>query len=64
MKYGDSLYEGFAGIKADLEAWLKGEEDDEDEDEEEAEDGESAPARKAVPAKKRKKLLDPATWLR
>jgi type I restriction enzyme M protein len=61
-KYGDKLYTDFARLKPEIEAWLKadGEEDDE------AEDGEddSTPIKKAVPEKRRKKLLDATTWQR
>lgn len=57
--HGDKLYSEFAAIKGDIEVWLKGDgeaEDDEDDD--------AGPSRKAVPEKRRKKLLDNATWQR
>ena len=57
--HGDKLYSEFAAIKGDIEVWLKGDgeaEDDEDDD--------TGPSRKAVPEKRRKKLLDNATWQR
>jgi len=58
--HGDKLYTAFAELKPAIEAWLKGDDEDADED-----DGEDAtPARKAVPEKRRKKLLDSATWQR
>ncbi|WP_133000238.1 type I restriction-modification system subunit M [Luteimonas arsenica] len=61
-QHGDKLYTDFVKLKPEIEAWLKG---DGDNDDDEAEDGEdSAPARKAVPEKRRKKLLDAATWQR
>ncbi|WP_020650049.1 type I restriction-modification system subunit M [Solimonas variicoloris] len=63
-RYGDKLYTGFAKLKPEIEAWLKGDSEDEDADGG-GEDGEdSAPARKAVPEKRRKKLLDATTWQR
>jgi type I restriction enzyme M protein len=70
--HGDALYTEFAKRKPVIEAWLKGEDENEDDDSEDgdSEDGDSeddseAPAaRKAVPAKRRKKLLDASTWQR
>lgn len=61
-RYGDALYNRLAKLKPEIEAWLKGDGGDEDEVSE-GED-ESMPARKAVPEKRRKKLLDAATWQR
>jgi len=61
-RYGERLYTEFARLKPEIEAWLKGDAGD-DEDTPEGED-EGAPARKAVPEKRRKKLLDAATWQR
>jgi len=62
-KYGDKLYMEFAKLKPEIEAWLKGDDGDEDADDEpDAEDAKAT--KKAVPEKRRKKLLDPATWLR
>jgi type I restriction enzyme M protein len=64
--HGDKLYTDFAKLKPEIEAWLKGEDggDDGSEDDE-AEDGEdSAQTKKTVPEKRRKKLLDAATWQR
>lgn len=63
-KYGEALYTSFASIKADMEAWLKGDEDEDEDSEDDGDEDEAAPKRKAVPAKRRKKLLDPTTWLR
>lgn len=60
--HGDKLYESFGVIKNEIEAWLKGDDDDESEDASEDEDAQ--PTRKAVPEKRRKKLLNPDTWLR
>jgi type I restriction enzyme M protein len=60
-KHGDKLYEEFAKLKPEIEAWLKG---DDDEEEDESDDEGAKPAKKMVPEKRRKKLLDPATWLR
>lgn len=66
--HGEALYSEFAKRKSAIEAWLKGEdenEDDEDSDGGAGGDGSEAPeARKAVPAKRRKKLLDASTWQR
>ena len=60
--HGDSLYSEFAKRKPAIEAWLLGEDED---DEGSDEDGESdTTARKTVPAKRRKKLLDASTWQR
>ena len=64
---GEALYTEFTARKPTIEAWLKGEdenEDDDSEDSDSADDGEAPAARKAVPAKRRKKLLDASTWLR
>lgn len=58
--HGDKLYTAFAELKPAIETWLKG--DDEDAEEDEGE--EASPGRKAVPEKRRKKLLDAATWQR
>jgi type I restriction enzyme M protein len=58
---GDKLYADFARLKPGIEAWLKSDSDEDDE----AEDFDaSAPAKKAVSEKRRKKLLDAATWQR
>ena len=62
-KHGDKLYSDFPRLKAEIEAWLKGD-TGEDEDEPEGDEDESTPAKKAVPEKRRKKLLDSATWQR
>lgn len=62
--HGDKLYTEFAKLKPAIEAWLKGEDESEDDENSEDDEGESRLAKKAVPAKRRKKLLDSATWLR
>ncbi len=62
-RWGDKLYEQFAKLKPEIEVWLKGDEVD-DEADDELEDGETKLAKKAVPEKRRKKLLDIATWQR
>ena len=68
--HGDALYTEFAKRKPAIEAWLKGEDENEDDEGEDSrddnsgDDGESPAARKAVPAKRRKKLLDATTWQR
>ena len=61
-RWGDRVYDQFAKLRPEIDAWLKGDEGDEDDDEAD-EDGDKS-AKKAVPDKRRKKLLDPATWLR
>ncbi len=60
-KYGDKLYTELTKFKPEIELWLKG--DDED-TEDESDDDNSKVTKKAVPEKRRKKLLDPSTWLR
>jgi len=62
-RWGDRLYVEFAQLRPEIEAWLKGDESEEDESEE-PDDEDVKPAKKAVPEKRRKKLLDPATWQR
>ncbi|MEN9901567.1 MAG: hypothetical protein RL651_231 [Pseudomonadota bacterium] len=62
-KHGDELYTEFAKLKPEIEAWLKADEGDEDADDE-SDDEDAKTTKKAVPEKRRKKLLDPATWLR
>jgi type I restriction enzyme M protein len=84
-RWGDALYDQFAKLRPEIEAWLKGDDSDEEADDGDEED--SKLAKKSVPDKslgngfgahgdpeggryrnvssqKRKKLLDPATWLR
>lgn len=57
-EHGDKLYTAFAKLRPDIEARLKGDDDDDA-------DGESEEtSQKAVPEKRRKKLLDATTWLR
>jgi len=63
-KYGEKLYDEFSKLKPEIEAWLKGEDDNEEDDDSEEDEGESKTAKKAVPVKRRKKLLDSATWAR
>ncbi|MFN3628460.1 MAG: class I SAM-dependent DNA methyltransferase, partial [Casimicrobiaceae bacterium] len=63
--HGEALYTEFAKRKPAIEAWLKAEDENEDDDGEDSGDDNEAPAaRKAVPAKRRKKLLDASTWQR
>jgi type I restriction enzyme M protein len=61
-QFGDDLYSDFAKIREPLEAtlneWGSGDGDEEEED------GDDAPAKKGLPEKKKKKLLDPKTWER
>jgi len=62
-RWGDKLYDQFAKLRPEIEAWLKGDDGDEDA-EDEADDEDIKPAKKAIPEKRRKKLLDSATWMR
>lgn len=62
-KHGDKLYAEFGKLKPEIEAWLKGD-GDEDAEEESGDDEDAKPAKKAVPEKRRKKLLDASTWQR
>jgi type I restriction enzyme M protein len=59
-EFGDDLFTGFAKISAALEKRLADWGNDEDEGDEE----EGGSAKKGLPEKKRKKLLDPKTWER
>ncbi|WP_244361678.1 type I restriction-modification system subunit M [Burkholderia pseudomallei] len=61
-KYGDELYEEFGKFKPEIEAWLRGEDDEDADDDSDEED--AKPTKKAVPEKRRKKLLDLSTWQR
>jgi type I restriction enzyme M protein len=62
-RWGDKLCEPSTQLRAEIEAWLKG--DGNDDDAENESDGEAdKPDKKVVPEKRRKKLLDPATWQR
>jgi len=60
-RWGEALYDQFAKLQPEIEAWLKGDDADDADD---GDDEDSKLAKKAVPEKRRKKLLDPATWLR
>ena len=63
--HGEALYSEFATRKQAIEAWLRDEDENEDDDgEDSGDDGEATTTRKAVPAKRRKKLLDALTWQR
>lgn len=65
--HGEALYTEFAKRKPAIEAWLKAEDENEDDDSEDGDsgdDGEAPTPRKAVPVKRRKKLLDASTWQR
>lgn len=62
--HGDKLYTGFAKLKPVIDAWLKGEDESDEEDDSDDGEGENKAAKKVIPAKRRKKLLDAATWLR
>jgi type I restriction enzyme M protein len=59
-EFGDDLFMNFAKVAAKLEQRLAEWGSDEDE----GDDDEGGSARKALPEKKRKKLLDPKTWER
>jgi len=58
--FGDDLFTGFAKVSAALEKRLA----DWGNDEDEGDDEEGASAKKGLPEKKRKKLIDPKTWER
>lgn len=61
--WGDKLYDQLAKLRPEIESWLKGDDGGEEaDDESDGEDGKTA--QKVVSEKRRKKLLDPATWLR
>jgi len=60
--YGERLYTDFAKVKPAIEAWLKGDSGEDDDAGDEEED--NAPARKTIPEKRRRKLLDANTWQR
>ena len=67
--HGDALYTEFAKRKPAIEAWLKGEDENEEDgdnsdSEDSGDDSEVSTARKTVPAKRHKKLLDTSTWQR
>ena len=59
-EFGDELVNHFGAIAAALEQRLA----EWGGDEEDADDGEGSAPKKGLPEKKRKKLLDPATWKR
>lgn len=60
-RWGEALYDQFSKVRPEIDAWLKGEDSDADDD---TEDEDTKPAKKAVPEKRRMKLLDVASWLR
>ncbi|MGZ4972465.1 MAG: type I restriction-modification system subunit M [Limisphaerales bacterium] len=60
-RWGSGIYEKFPQIRADIEAYLKGESE---EFADEGDDDENGGKPKAVPEKRRKKLLEHKTWLR
>jgi len=67
--YGDALLNNFAGLKPELEQrlrdWSSSDDAAEDDDDGADDEGDSQPSGKGgIPEKRRKKLLDPATWMR
>ena len=58
-RFDKTIYDDFARAKPEIEQWLRGDESDAEEGEEDA-----APRRKAVPEKRRRKLLEADTWQR
>ena len=69
VDYGDALLNNFASLKPELEQrlreWSTGDDAADDNDEGDDDEGEEKPSRKGgIPEKRRKKLLDPATWQR
>jgi type I restriction enzyme M protein len=64
-RWGDKLYTEFNKVRPEIEAWLKGDDGESGDAEDDGdEDGDAKPTQKAVPEKRRKKLLDPNTWER
>ena len=63
-RWGDKVYSEFNQVRPEIEAWLKGEDDEAGDEDDGDEDSDTKPTRKAVPEKRRRKLLDPSTWLR
>jgi type I restriction enzyme M protein len=62
--HGERLYTEFAALKPAIDAWLQGEDDSDEDDDSDDDAGETKAASKVVPAKRRKKMLDAATWQR
>ena len=58
-RFDQTIYDDFTRARPDIEQWLRGDESDAEEGDEDA-----APRRKAVPEKRRRKLLDADTWQR
>lgn len=58
-RFDKAIYDDFVRVKADIEQWLRGDESDAEEGDEDV-----TPRRKAVPEKRRRKLLDADSWLR
>ncbi|VWM07637.1 type I restriction-modification system subunit M [Burkholderia lata] len=63
-QYGDKLYTDFVTLKTEIEEWLKGDTGNEDADSSGNDGEENTPEKKVVPEKRRKKLLDAASWQR
>lgn len=67
-EFGDGLFTKFATTSAALEKrlsdWGDNDDDEGDNDDYEGDDDEPASAKKGLPEKKKKKLLDPKTWER
>jgi type I restriction enzyme M protein len=59
-QFGDELGTDFGAVRRAVETWL----DEQANEAEEADGDDEAPKAKAIPEKKRKKLLDPKTWER
>jgi type I restriction enzyme M protein len=67
--YGDALLNNFTSLRPELEQrlreWSAGDDAAEDNDEGAEDEGDEKPSGKGgIPEKRRKKLLDPATWMR
>lgn len=60
-RHGQAIYQDFHRIRSEMEQWLRGDEPGGEADESEEE---QTPRRKAVPEKRRRKLLDEDTWRR
>jgi len=59
-RFGSSIYDDFNGVRGDIEQILFGEDESTEDEGDEA----ASTKKKAIPEKRRNKLLDPQTWAR